>query len=265
LKFESGLPSYIRVLGTPISIVTVDRVLAIFETWLKDRSDRFVVFRDVHGVMRARRDPKLEVAHARADLVAPDGMPLVWFAKLAGVESISRVSGPDTLAAVCEYGLSRGWRHFFYGSSPKVSEQLIEVLKAKYPTIVICGSYSPPFSALTPEENRAIYARIAGTNPDFVWVGLGTPKQEIWMNEARGQLGGAILLGVGAAFDVHAGEIPRAPKWMQANGLEWLFRLVQEPARLWRRYLILAPQFIALASLQLTGELIGRIRGRKRG
>lgn len=243
--------SFVRILGIPISIVSMEQVLALFESWVADRCDRSVVVRDVHGLMLAREDIKLWRAHEESELITPDGVPLVWVARMVGINGISRVCGPDLLPAACQHGLAFGWRHFFLGGKPGIAESLIERMVVKYPGISIAGFHSPPFRTLTEEEDELICAKIRASKADLVWVGLGTPKQEIWMLEHRGLCGGAIMLSVGAAFDFHAGSVSRAPKWMQYNGLEWIFRLVQEPKRLWRRYLVLAPTFVILALLEL--------------
>jgi len=239
-------PQRYRILGIPISIVSMDRVLAIFDRWLADRHDRYVIFRDVHGVMRAQSDPELRRAHEEADIIAPDGMPLVWIAKFDGMKEISRVCGPDLLPLVCQKGISNGWRHYFVGGAPGVAELMVENLTQSYPGISIVGHCCPPFRILSEEEDEIICTNIRLASPDFIWVGLGTPKQENWMYAHRGRCGGAIMLGVGAAFDLYAGTVTRAPVWMQKLGLEWLFRLSSEPGRLWRRYLILAPRFVLL-------------------
>jgi len=253
---KPGIRRY-RILDVPISIISIEQVLKLFaEDWMVDRRDRYIVFRDVHGVMRARSDTKLRRAHEASDLTAPDGMPLVWIAKFVGIDGVSRVCGPDSLPVVCERGVPLGWRHYFLGGAPAVAEALIRQLKQKYPGILIVGSSSPPFRPLSVEEDEAICATIRGARPDFVWVGLGTPKQEVWMHEHRGRFGGVTLLGVGAAFDFHAGKTSRAPRWMQRSGLEWLHRLVQEPKRLYRRYLVLGPTFLPLAFIEV---LKGRI------
>jgi N-acetylglucosaminyldiphosphoundecaprenol N-acetyl-beta-D-mannosaminyltransferase len=259
-----GIPRF-RVLGTPVSIVSMDRILNLLEQkWIPNRRDRYIVLRDVHGVMRARSDAMLRKAHEASDLTAPDGMPLVWTAKLAGINGISRVAGADLLSAVCERGVALGWRHYFLGGAPGIAEKVIRQLTEKYPEISIVGLGCPPFRSLSVEEDEALCATIRSACPDFVWVALGTPKQEIWMHEHRGRCGGAILLGVGAAFDFHAGVISRAPKWMQRYGLEWLHRLTQEPRRLWTRYLVLAPMFSFFALSDLLRRRIaiepGRIR-----
>lgn len=240
-----------RILGTPVSLVSMRHVLALLERWVVHGRDRYVVMRDVHGVMLARSNPTLHAAHEEADLVAPDGMPLVWAARLSGNTEVSRVCGPDLLLAACEHGLSRNWRHYFIGGAPGVADKLKERLIAKFPGINIVGTHCPPFRALTSAEDQAVCAAIGSAEPDFVWVGLGTPKQEIWMANHRGKCGGAIQIGVGAAFDIHAGLISRAPLWMQSYGLEWAHRLLREPLRLWTRYLKLAPIFLVFASWEL--------------
>ena len=259
---NDGIPIY-RIFGAPITITSLDKVIKLFEyDWTVHRRDRYVVLRDVHGVMRARCDAKLQNAHEVSDLTAPDGMPLVWIARLAGISEISRVCGPDLLPAVCERGLSLGWRHYFLGGGPGIAEAAIRRLKERYPGILIVGSQCPPFRALNEEEDESMCASIRSARPDFLWIGLGTPKQEIWMHAHRGRCGGVILLGVGAAFDFEAGTISRAPKWMQKCGLEWLCRLVQEPKRLWERYLVLAPKFLLLASVELLRRRIVVEQGR---
>jgi N-acetylglucosaminyldiphosphoundecaprenol N-acetyl-beta-D-mannosaminyltransferase len=241
----------INVVGTPVSLVSSDRLLSLFDRWVASRQNRYIVFRDVHGVIAARSNSQLDLAHKRADVVAPDGMPVVWALRAAGASAPTRLCGPDFLPVACRYGLSRGWRHYFYGGKPGVAEKLISELEKSYPGIRIVGSQCPPFRALTSEENELACAKIRAAKPNFVWVGLGTPKQETWMLEHHGLCGGAIMLGVGAAFDFHAKVIRRAPSWMQRVGLESVYRLLSEPRRLWRRYLIMAPFFVVLASLDL--------------
>jgi len=241
----------VSIIGTPVSLISLDRLLGIFDEWIAKSQDRYVVFRDVHGLIAARNNPQLDRAHKGADIVAPDGMPLVWTLRAGGASAVSRLCGPDVLPAVCEYGLSRGWRHYFYGGAPGVVEILSSELVKKYPGLQIAGTQCPPFRPLSPEENEIACSKIRAAQPNFVWVGLGTPKQEVWMSEHRGQCGGAVMLGVGAAFDFHANLIRRAPTWMQRAGLEWTYRLVSEPKRLWKRYLVMAPIFIVLAIREL--------------
>ena len=240
----------LSIVGTPISLISLDRLLRLFEQWIADRHDRYVVFRDVHGVVAARNDASLDFAHRNADIVAPDGVPLVWALRATGINA-SRVCGPDTLSAACQYGLSRGWKHYFYGGAPGVAETVVHKLRKRVPGLSVVGISCPPFRQLTDEEDAQICSEIRAARPDLIWVCLGTPKQEIWMSEHRGKLGGAILLGVGAAIDFHAGNVRRAPRWMQRLGLEWTFRLYTDPRRLWRRYVLMAPQFAVLAAREV--------------
>jgi N-acetylglucosaminyldiphosphoundecaprenol N-acetyl-beta-D-mannosaminyltransferase len=237
----------IPIVGTSISLISLNELLLLFEQWIAAHQDRYVVFRDVHGVIAARSNRELDLAHKRADIVAPDGVPLVWALRAISARA-SRVCGPDTLLATCEYGLSRGWRHYFYGGGPGVAEKLVYELNIKYPGLCVAGIHCPPFRQLTPAEDEETCAKIRSTRPDLIWVCLGTPKQEIWMSEHQGKCGGAIMLGVGAAFDFHANLVRRAPPWMQRAGLEWTFRLLTDPKRLWKRYLVMAPAFAALAT-----------------
>ena len=245
----------ISIVGTSISSISLDELLSLFEQWIAAHQDRYVVFRDVHGVIAARTNQDLDLAHKQADIVAPDGMPLVWALRATRARA-SRVCGPDTLLATCEYGLSRGWKHYFYGGAPGVAEKLVSELHLKYPGLSVVGIQCPPFRQLTPEEDEQACAKIRAAQPDLIWVCLGTPKQEIWMSQHQGKCGGAIMLGVGAAFDFHALLVRRAPRWMQRAGLEWMVRLLTDPKRLWRRYLVMAPAFAALA----TWEAIQRRR-----
>lgn len=234
------------IVGTPLSLISPDELLRVFERWIADPQDRYVVFRDVHGVVAARTDADLDRAHQLADIVMADGMPLVWALRASGA-SASRVCGPDMLLSACEYGLSRGWRHYFYGGAAGVAEKLASRLSIKYPGLNVVGIQSPPFRSLTSEEDELACEQIRAAKPHLIWVGLGTPKQEIWMTKHQGRWGSAIMLGVGAAFDVHAGVTRRAPRWLQRLGLEWAYRLFYDPKRLWRRYLLITPLFVPLA------------------
>ena len=151
---------------------------------------------------------------------------------------------------LCEQGLRRGWRHYFYGGAEGVATELVRRLELRFSTLAVAGTQSPPFRKLTQSELDHSLAHISAARPDIVWVGLGCPKQEIWMREHAKKIEGAVVIGVGAAFDFHSGKIARAPSWMRRMGLEWLHRLVSEPARLWRRYLVLGPQFLLRAGIQ---------------
>jgi len=185
-----------------------------------------------------------------AGLVTPDGMPLVWLARLRGLEHVERVYGPDLMLALCRRSISKGYRHFLYGGAEGVPDRLAKRLKRRYPGLRIVGSYSPPFHPLTDEEDKHTVQAINEANPDVVWIGLSTPKQERWMAEHIGRLTAPVLVGVGAAFDFHSDLKRQAPRWMQRSGLGWLFRLANEPRRLWRRYLVNNPLFTLLVLQQ---------------
>jgi N-acetylglucosaminyldiphosphoundecaprenol N-acetyl-beta-D-mannosaminyltransferase len=227
--------------------------LAEIARWIRDRERRYVAFVNVHGVMESLRDAALRRAYAAAGLNVPDGMPLVWMGRLRGQAGVRRVYGPDTLLLVCERAAREGWSCFFYGGAPGVAEDLASVLVVRFPGLQVAGVRSPPFRPLTPEEDAAEVARINESRAAIVFVGLGCPKQERWMEEQRPRLTAPALLGVGAAFDFHTGRVRQAPRWMMALGLEWLFRLAAEPRRLWRRYLLYNPLFLWYATLQLLG------------
>jgi N-acetylglucosaminyldiphosphoundecaprenol N-acetyl-beta-D-mannosaminyltransferase len=195
--------------------------------------------------MESQRDPELLEIHNRAGMVTPDGMPLVWAARYAGCRETGRVYGPDLMLATCERAAQEGWRSYFYGGAPGVADELAARLQDRFPGMPVVGTFSPPFRPLTAEESAEIVSRINDSGADLVWVGLSTPKQERWMAAHRDDLRAAVLLGVGAAFDFHAGRVRQAPSWMQRSGLEWVFRLAVEPRRLWRRYLRNNPAFVA--------------------
>jgi N-acetylglucosaminyldiphosphoundecaprenol N-acetyl-beta-D-mannosaminyltransferase len=240
--------------------VSIWDVLAILGRWAGSGRDRVVLLRDVHGAMCARADASVRAAQEAADLVLPDGMPLVWAVRLAGGRGIGRVCGIDLLPLACQVGVARGWRHYFYGASPGVAERLAAAMRERFPGIEIVGTHCPPFRPLSAEEDEAVCAAIRAARPDFVWVSLSTPKQDLWMSGHRGRLGGTTMIGVGGAFEINAGLIPRAPMWMQQRGLEWLYRLGQEPARLWKRYFRSLPLFVVLTSMQLAGARLRETR-----
>jgi N-acetylglucosaminyldiphosphoundecaprenol N-acetyl-beta-D-mannosaminyltransferase len=234
----------VDVLGVPVSAVTMDAAVQTIAGWIGSRLQHYVCVTGVHGVMESLRDESLRVIHARAGLVTPDGMPLVWLARRARRGAVERVYGPDLMLAVCEVSQSRGWRHFFYGGAPGVADRLAARLQARFPRLEVAGTYCPPFRPLSAAESDEVAARIDAAGADIVWVGLSTPKQERWMAAQIGRVAAPVLIGVGAAFDFHAGLKRQAPRWMQCSGLEWLFRLCTEPRRLWRRYLRNNPEFV---------------------
>ena len=242
-----------NILGVGVSALNMTMALEVIEGWIERREPHYVCVTGVHGVMESQRDENLRRIHNRAGLVTPDGMPLVWLSRLKGFRHVERVYGPDLMLALCERSAAKGYRHFFYGGAEGVPEQLASVLQKRFPGLQVAGTFSPPFRPLTPEEDDQIIQMINEAAPDIVWVGLSTPKQERWMAEHVGRLTAPVLIGVGAAFDFLTGRKPQAPRWMQRAGLEWLFRLLTEPRRLWRRYLTNNPLFVALVVLQALG------------
>jgi N-acetylglucosaminyldiphosphoundecaprenol N-acetyl-beta-D-mannosaminyltransferase len=246
-------PQRVNVLGVGVNPVSQAQALATIEGWIAAKDRQYVCVSGIHGVMESQRDEELRAIHNAAGMVVPDGMPLVWLSRMQGFRQVERVYGPDLLLSCCDRSLSRGYRHFFYGGGPGVPELLIGRLQARFPGLQVAGSYSPPFRVLTPAEDRDVVDRINGVQPDIVWVGLSTPKQERWMAQHRGQLTAPVFVGVGAAFDFHAGLKRQAPRWMQRSGLEWMFRLLTEPRRLWRRYLRNNPLFVCYIVLQGLG------------
>jgi N-acetylglucosaminyldiphosphoundecaprenol N-acetyl-beta-D-mannosaminyltransferase len=252
-----ALPSIrrVNVLGVGVSAVNIATALATLRHWIATRQCHYVCVTGVHGVMESQRDESIKRIHNRAGLVTPDGMPLVWLSWLAGERSVDRVYGPDLMLACCAESVAEGYRHFFYGGSPGVAELLSERLCARFPGLQVVGTYTPPFRPLSVDEEEGVARIISQAAPDIVWVGLSTPRQEQWMAEHVGRLGAPVLIGVGAAFDFHAGLKQQAPRWMQRSGLEWLFRLSTEPRRLSRRYLVNNPAFLWHILLQQTGIL----------
>jgi N-acetylglucosaminyldiphosphoundecaprenol N-acetyl-beta-D-mannosaminyltransferase len=230
------VPARVDVLGVEVSAIDMAQALATIDGWIAAGARQYVCVTGVHGVMESQRDHLLRQIHNGAGLVTPDGMPLVWLARHAGFPHVTRVYGPDLMLASCQASVAREYRHFFYGGAPGVAERLSDRLRERFPGLRVVGSYSPPFRPGVSLEETAVIDRINAAAADIVWVGLSTPKQELWMHQHRPHLTAPVLIGVGAAFDFHAGVKRQAPRWMQRSGLEWFFRLTQEPRRLWRRY-----------------------------
>lgn len=233
--------------------MNLTQTIDILEKWQAEGRREYVICTGVHGLVEAQRDPEIRNALNRSGLTPEDGMPLVWWCQRSGYLNAGRVNGPDLLQAMCERAVQTGHRHYFYGSSPGVVDAMISRVAERFPGMTIAGYRSPPFRALTPEEDAIDIRAINETHPDFVWVGLGCPKQDKWVLQHVGKIDAAALLGVGAAFDFVAGTLPRAPLWMQRSGFEWLFRLMMEPRRLAHRYLVNNTIFIMRALQQVSG------------
>jgi N-acetylglucosaminyldiphosphoundecaprenol N-acetyl-beta-D-mannosaminyltransferase len=251
------LPPKSPVVGLPISATSYEEVLETIKVRPADEA-LVVAVCTVHSVMSARRDPGLAEALNAADIATPDGMPLVWTLRRTFRSEQQRVYGPDLMRHALIDAEERTWKHYLYGSTPETLGLLQEAIKDLAPNATVVGAFSPPFRPLTPDDDAADIDRILSSGADIVWVGLGMPKQELWMHRMSDRLPGVALVGVGAAFDFLAGTVDEAPAWIQRAGLEWLYRLVREPRRLWRRYIWNNPAFVFLVIKQLvTPRLAG--------
>lgn len=241
----------VNILGVGVHAINMQQALDQMECWIEQRLPNYIIVCAVFTLMEARRNPILRENFRHAGLVTPDGMPLVFLSRWLGFKEVTRVYGPDLMLAFSQLSAQKGYRNYYFGGAEGTPEKLSKILTARFQNLQVVGTYSPPFRSLTAEEEAAIVDKINTANPDIVWVCLGTPKQELWVAKFRDQLNAPILIGVGAAFDFLSGHKPQAPHWMQRSALEWLFRFLTEPRRLWRRYLVNNPLFLFLVSLQL--------------
>jgi N-acetylglucosaminyldiphosphoundecaprenol N-acetyl-beta-D-mannosaminyltransferase len=242
-----------KVLGVRLDAIQIPKAINLIKEFVKgSKTGYFIALIDSHQVMEGCKDPVFKAMLNSADLSLPDGMPLLWLAKKKGFLLKRRVYGPELMETFLSQ--TRGeYSHFFYGGKPKVTERLAQVLKQKYPELRISGFYSPPFKQLDEEEDAGIIDLINNAKPDILWVGLGVPKQEKWIYTHRQKIKVPVMIGVGAAFDFLSGSKPQAPSWMRESGLEWTFRLITEPKRLWYRYLVLGPKFVIYLMLEHLG------------
>ncbi|HWX44648.1 MAG TPA: WecB/TagA/CpsF family glycosyltransferase [Solirubrobacteraceae bacterium] len=239
------LPPRAEILGIPLAVSDYEEVLDWMQAMIAAGERGYVTAAAVNLVMSAREEPATLDATLHATLAVPDGMPLVWALRLLGHPRATRVYGPDLMAAFCTRAARDGTPIYLYGGrTPAALELLTARLRERFPGLRIVGGYSPPFRDLTAAEEWEAIERIDGSGAQVVWVGTGQPKQERWMRHMRPRLRAPLLVGVGAAFDFHAGLVPQAPAWMQRNGLEWTYRLAREPRRLWRRYARHNPRFV---------------------
>ncbi|HET7216250.1 MAG TPA: WecB/TagA/CpsF family glycosyltransferase [Terriglobia bacterium] len=238
-----------RVLGVPVNAIQIPGAIAAMEEWARERAGtHFVTVTGMHGVVEAQHQPAFKNILNSADLVVPDGMPLVWIGRRHGYNMPRRVYGPELMETFFKTTGKR-YSHFFYGGADGVADLLAARMRNRY-GIRVAGVYSPPFRSLTVEEEGQIADMIQEAAPDVLWVGLSTPKQEQWMWAFHDKVDVPVMVGVGAAFDFHTGRVRQAPVWMREHGLEWFFRLVSEPRRLWRRYLIYGSQFVWNVNLE---------------
>lgn len=241
------------ILGVNIAVTNIDEILKFLSENMKEVSGNYICVSNVHTTVLSYEDSDYKKVQNNALLRLPDGAPLSSVARKKGFNEAKRVTGPDLMQKIFESSDSNGYRHYFYGSTEETLKKLRDKLKEKYPNINIVGMYSPPFRTLTEEEDNEIIKNINNTEADIVWVGLGAPKQEIWMNNHKNKIKG-LMIGVGAGFDYHAGNIKRAPKWMQKCSLEWLYRLLQDPKRLFKRYFRTNTKFIKLVHKEFKNE-----------
>ncbi len=247
--------SKFSILDVNISAIDMNDACSLIEDAILRRQKKYICVCPVSTIMECKRDEKVLKSVNSADLATPDGMPTVWIGRIYGHKNIKRVYGPELMIEVCDISQKKGYKSYFYGSSEDVLNKLKENLNKKYLDLVISGMYSPPFRQLTKEEDDKIVEDINDNSPDIVWVGLGSPKQDLWMYEHRDRIDAPVMIGVGAAFDFLSEVKPQAPKWIRNNGFEWLFRLITEPKRLWRRYLIDNSLFIWYVGLELFSRL----------
>lgn len=242
--------------GVGISQTSYDEVLELCRQWSGERRSgraqraRYICVASVHGVILAQDDPGFQKILNQADVTTPDGMPLVWALRSFGTRNQQRVYGPTLMLEICRQAARDGHRIFLYGGREETLRALASKLCEQFPGLMIAGAFAPPFRPVTPEEDRQIQELIRKSDADLVFVGISTPKQEKWMYEHQDCFPGVTMIGVGAAFDFHAGRTKQAPAWMQRSGLEWLFRLITEPKRLWKRYLLVTPRFLPLWAKQ---------------
>ncbi len=249
-----SMPERINVLGVGISVLDQTRARQILFDAARGHRRGYVTVTNVHSVSEARKDPAYRRIFNRALLSTPDGVPMVWLGKLRGHRTMDRVYGPDLMLNLCEHSVEEGFTHFLYGGKPGVADDLKRTLENRFPGLRVVGTYTPPFRELDAAERAGLQALTDELQPDFFWVGLGVPKQEKFMAAFLETLPGVkVMLGVGAAFDLLTGHVRQAPRWMQRSGLEWLYRLTQEPRRLAYRYLVYNPLFVGRILLQLTG------------
>lgn len=234
-----------NILGIEVNFLSFPDVLQIMDNWINER-DRchYIVATGMHGIMESRRNARFRKIAEESDLFVPDGFSLVLLARLKGEKSVSRISGPDLMWESCNHASRLGHKLFFYGDTDETLKLLVEKCQLVFPNIDIVGYYSPPFRLLTQEENIFVIDMINSSGADILWVGLGLPKQEEWIYANKDLLRVPVVVGVGAAFKFISGSVKRAPRWIRDNGFEWLWRLIMEPRRVWKRVILDGPHFV---------------------
>ena len=240
----------VPVLGVPIDVVSPPLAVRRIAEWAGRRESRYVCICNVHSVVTAAQDAAFMRVLAHADMATADGAPVAWMLRRYGATGQQRVAGPELMLDYCAHAAASGEAIYLYGSTAETNQRLQDELRRRWPNLRIAGAHAPPFRELTAAEDQAVVQAINASGAATVWVGLGCPKQELWMAAHRASIR-AVLVGVGAAFEFHAGTARRAPGWMRNSGLEWLHRLASEPRRLWKRYLVTNTAFVVGAARQL--------------
>jgi N-acetylglucosaminyldiphosphoundecaprenol N-acetyl-beta-D-mannosaminyltransferase len=243
----------VNILGVRVHATNMDRTLSSIESALARGDKGYICVTGVHGVMESQVDSNLKRIINHSLLTIPDGRPTVWVGWLRGLFQMRQVTGPDMMLRIFGLSAEKGYTHFFYGGNTGVADQLKDELTERFPGAKVLGTYTPPFRPLNSGEEAELVRTVNELKPDFFWVGLSTPKQEKFMDEIISKLDAKLLVGVGAAFDIHTGRIKDAPYWMKFAGVQWLHRIYQDPSRLWRRYCINNPRFLYHLTLEFLG------------
>ncbi len=256
---NSSMPR-VNILGVGLSAVDMDAALDHTEALIQKGLKGYICVTGVHGIMEAQGNAEIRSTLNESFLSVPDGMPTVWIGRIYGHRNMRRVYGPDFMLRLCERSAAKGYRHFLFGGNIGVAQQLRQNLVARCPGLQVVGTFTPPFRPLNEAEMKDLQHQVTSSGANLLWVGLSTPKQELFMRESLKKLNVNVMIGVGAAFDIHTGRLSDAPAWMKNSGLQWLHRLCQEPRRLARRYLVNNPLFLLKLCVQLLSDLVaGRL------
>ena len=240
-----------NILGVEVSAIHMQQAIQQIIAWVEQHVSAYVCVTPAHAVMDCVANPEIKRIYNQSGMTTPDGMAIVWLLKLAGHKQVSRVYGPDLLQTLCGKSIAKPLRHYFLGGAPGVAAEMVKRLKENNPALQVAGIDAPPFRELSPAEEEQMIDKIQQSAPDILWVGLGSPRQEQWMAAQTSRMN-MVMIGVGAAFDFLSGNKPQAPRWVRRMGMEWFYRLLSEPGRLWRRY-IQYPRFVWLVLLQKLG------------
>jgi N-acetylglucosaminyldiphosphoundecaprenol N-acetyl-beta-D-mannosaminyltransferase len=243
----------VNVLGVGVTPLDARQTIDVIDAVIRESSKCYICVTGVHGIMEAQQDPALRTIINQSLITTADGRPTVWVGRLQGFRKMKQLTGPNLMLQLCEESVAKGQTHFFYGGDTGVAQNLKDQLESRYPGLRVVGTYTPPFRPLNEEEERQLQETVGRLKPDVFWIGLSTPKQERFMAQYLTKLDTKVMIGVGAAFDIHTGRIKESPEWLKATGFQWFHRMCQEPRRLWKRYLYNNPRFIVRITAQLLG------------